>query len=332
LPNGLPSERLTGIANLALTHLDHASPEPLLLDGVLLLALYDGDRCSGFLYLGAKLNLELYNKEDRSFLSTLASQISVLEVNSRYLEQAQADAQQMAALTHRVISAQEEERRHLALELHDEALQQAMLVVRQLSDASNMAEVAEVMPLARSVVSSLRQTCLELRPPLLDELGLAEAFRWLAGQMEERSGGQLAIHITCQGDWFTRLPADVELAFYRVGQEALSNVLKYARASRVVLRLRRENGDKVGLLIADNGHGLQQRRPLAENLGLAGMHERMAAIGGSLHMRSSPGRGVAIRALYPPAQPAASPRQPAPALARLENQPEPAFVWEGMRA
>ncbi|HVU68539.1 MAG TPA: ATP-binding protein [Ktedonobacteraceae bacterium] len=332
LPNGLPGERLIGIANLALTHLNQASPEPLLLDGVLLLALYDGDRCSGFLYLGAKLNLELYNKEDRSFLSTLASQLSVLEVNSRYLEQAQADAQQMAALTHRVISAQEEERRHLALELHDEALQQAMLVVRQLSDASNMAEVAEVMPLARSVVSSLRQTCLELRPPLLDELGLAEAFRWLAGQMEERSGGQLSIHITCQGDWFTRLPADVELAFYRVGQEALSNVLKYARASQVALRLRREDNDTVALLIADNGRGLQQRRPLAENLGLAGMHERMAAIGGSLQMRSSSGRGVVIRALYPPARAAASPRQATSILSRLENQPEPAFVWEGMRA
>src|SRR5262249_4403061 len=154
----------------------------------------------------------------------LASQISVLEVNSRYLEQAQANAQQMAALTHRVISAQEEERRHLALELHDEALQQAMLVVRQLSDASNMAEVAEVMPLARSVVATLRSTCLELRPPLLDELGVAEAFHWLARSTEERSGGKIAIEVACPGNWHTRPPAHVELALYRVGQEALSNV------------------------------------------------------------------------------------------------------------
>lgn len=331
LQDGLPSERLMSIANVGLTHLEHTSPEPLFLDGVLLLALYDGGRCSGFLYLGAKLNLEMYNKEDRSFLSTLASQLSVLEVNSRYLEQAQADAQQMAALTHRVISAQEEERRHLALELHDEALQQAMLVVRQLSDASNMTEVAEAMPLARSVASSLRRTCLELRPPLLDELGLAEAFRWLARQTEERSGGQTAIHIVCQGVWQTRPPADVELAFYRVGQEALSNVFKYASASRVAIRLKCAH-DGITLLIADNGRGLQQRRPLAENLGLAGMHERMAAIGGKLQMRTSPGRGVTIRALYSPVSNQAEAVVKIPPPPRLQARPEPAFVWEGMRA
>ena len=331
-PNGLSNERLAGIAHLGLTHLASHTPEPLLLDGVLLLALYDGDRCSGFLYLGAKLNREPYNKEDRSFLSTLASQLSVLEVNGRYLEQAQADAQQMAALTHRVISAQEEERRHLALELHDEALQQAMLVVRQLSDAGNMAEVAEVMPLARSLATSLRSTCLELRPPLLDELGLAEAFHWLARQTEERSSGQITIQIACQGDWQMRLPADVELALYRVGQEALSNIFKYAGANHVAVRLKRASNSGISLLISDNGRGLQQRRPLAENLGLAGMHERMVAIGGKLHMRTRPGRGVTIRAMYPSEIPSTNMVSTLSAPAKRQTVPESAFVWEGMRA
>jgi signal transduction histidine kinase len=333
---GLPNERLARIANLGLTHLEKDSSEPLLLDGVLLLTLYDGDRCSGFLYLGAKLNLELYNKEDCSFLSTLASQLSVLEVNSRYLEQAQANAQQMAALTHRVISAQEEERRHLALELHDEALQQAMLVVRQLSDAGNMAEVAEVMPLARSVATSLRRTCLELRPPLLDELGLAEAFSWLAQQTEEHSKGHIVTQLICQGDWQARLPADVELAFYRVGQEALSNVFKYAGANSVAIRLKRESGGSVSLLISDNGRGLQPRRPLAENLGIAGMYERMVAIGGRLHMRTSPGRGVTIRAMYPSQNPPlASKVHVPPTLTQPQNVQKTqvsAFHWEEVRA
>lgn len=298
----LPEERLARIANLGLTHLKQETAEPLLLDGVLLLALYDGQRCSGFLCLGPKLNLESYSKEDRSFLSTLASQLSVLEVNSRYLEQAQADAQQMAALTHRVVSAQEEERRYLALELHDEALQQSMLVVRQLSDASDMAEVAEVMPQARSVVASLRRTCLELRPPLLDELGLVEAFHWLARQTEERISGRTLFLVDCLGSWETRPAANVELALYRIGQEALSNVFKYAGASRVAIRLRRESCGKISLLISDNGRGMRNKRPLAENLGLAGMHERMAAIGGKLRIRTSPGRGVTIRATYSPEQ------------------------------
>ncbi|TMD60352.1 MAG: hypothetical protein E6I97_27990 [Chloroflexi bacterium] len=215
MPNGEhPDEWLAGIANLALMHLEYGSSEPVLLDGMFLLPLHDSSRCSGFLCLGPKFNLEPYGKQDASFLSTLASQLSVLEVNSRYLEQAQADAQQLAALNHRVISAQEEERRHLAFELHDEALQEAMLVVRQLSDASTLAEVAEVMPLARSVVAGLRRTCLELRPPLLDELGLEEAFRWLARQTEEHSGNQLQIQVLCTGCWETRPPTGVELALF----------------------------------------------------------------------------------------------------------------------
>jgi signal transduction histidine kinase len=294
----LPEERLIGIANLGLTHLVADSADPLLLDGVLLLPLYDSSRCSGFLYLAPKSNREPYSKQDASFLVTLASQLSVLEINSRYLEQAQASAQQLAALNHRVISAQEDERRYLALELHDEGLQYAMLVLRQLSDASNMAEVAEVMPLARSVVASLRSTCLKLRPPLLDELGLEEAFRWLARQTEELSGRKILIEVACLGCWETRPADDIELALYRVGQEALSNIFKYAGANHVGIRLRRKASGDISLLVSDNGRGLGQRQRVAENLGLAGMHERMAALDGSLQIRTTPGRGVTIRAVY----------------------------------
>jgi signal transduction histidine kinase len=303
-PAGNPSlttERLIRVADLALTQRAHPSDEPLLLDGLLLLALYAGEQLSGFLCLGPKHNLESYSRQDTSFLATLAAQLAVLEVNSRYLAQAQADAQQLAALTHRAVSAQEEERRHLALELHDEALQQAMLVVRQLSDASTMTDIAEAMPLARSVVESLRQTCLELRPPLLDELGLEEALPWLAQQSERRSkasGASLSIQVRCEDDDQGRLPADAELALYRVAQEALSNVLKHAGASTVVVRLRRSQSGSVVLLIADNGRGFQRHQPGKDRLGLVGMQERLLAIGGSFQLRTNPGRGVVVRAVY----------------------------------
>ncbi|HLW02944.1 MAG TPA: sensor histidine kinase [Ktedonobacterales bacterium] len=302
----LTRERLIRIANLALTQRAQASDGPLLLDGLLLLALYAGEQLSGFLCLGPKDNLESYSRQDTSFLATLAAQLSVLEVNSRYLAQAQADAQQLAALTHRVVSAQEEERRHLALDLHDEALQQAMLTVRQLSDASTMTDVAEVMPLARSVVESLRQTCLELRPPLLDELGLEEALPWLAQQTEQRSkasGASLCIQVRSDDTDQPRLPADVELALYRVAQEALSNALKHAGASMVVVRLRRCGSGKVVLLIADNGRGFRRHQPGNGRLGLVGMQERLLAIDGRFQIRTCPGRGVVVRAVYlkPPA-------------------------------
>ncbi len=150
--------------------------------------------------------------------------------------------------------------------------------------------------MARSVAASLRRTCLELRPPLLDELGLEEAYRWLARQTEEHSGNHLQIQVLCIGCWEVRPRADIELALYRVGQEALSNILKYAKASRAVIRLRRRQDGAISLLISDNGRGLQQKQRQAENLGLVGMHERITAIGGTLHIRTSPGRGVTIRA------------------------------------
>ena len=298
---GLPTERLIRIAQLALTHREHPADEPLLLDGLLLLALYAGEQLSGFLCLGPKHNLEPYTRQDTSFLATLAAQLAVLEVNSRYLAQAQDDAQRLAALNHRVVSAQEEERRHLALDLHDEALQQAMLVVRQLSDASTMTEVAEVMPLARSVMESLRHLCLELRPPLLDELGLEEALHWLAqqtGQRSKTSGANLHIRVRCHNADQPRLPASVELALYRVAQEALSNAFKHAGASEVVVRLRRSRSGTAALLIADNGRGFRRYQPVKDRLGLVGMQERVLAIGGSFQMRTSPGRGVIVRAVY----------------------------------
>ncbi len=292
----LTKDRLLGVAQLALTHLHHPTHEPLLLDNILLLGLYDGDTLNGFLCLGPKKNIEPYDRQDMSFLATLVAQLAVLVVNNRYLSQAQADAQKLSALHHRVVSAQEDERKHLALELHDEALQQAMLLVRQLSDASTMTEVAEAMPLARSLVTSLRQTCLELRPPLLDELGLEEALHWLAQDTGKR--GKLDITVSCKGLHGQRLSATSELALYRVAQEALANVVKHAHAQKVIIRLRQRSYGESSLLICDNGSGFQRRSTQAEHLGLASMHERMEAIGGRIRVRTSPGRGVAIRATY----------------------------------
>ena len=292
----LTKERLISVAQLALTHLKVPTHEPLLLDNILLLGLYDGNTLNGFLCLGPKKNIEPYDREDMSFLATLVAQLSVLVVNNRYLSQAQADAQKLSALNHRVVSAQEDERKHLALELHDEALQQAMLLVRQLSDASTMTEVAEAVPLARSLVTSLRQTCLELRPPLLDELGIEEALQWLAQDMGKR--GKLQVIVTCKGLDDNRPSAAIELALYRVVQEALTNVVKHAHARTVMIRLHQRQQGESSLLICDDGRGFQKRLTQAEHLGFVSMQERMESIGGHISVRTSPGRGVAIRATY----------------------------------
>ncbi len=295
----LSSEYLRQSADLALVHFQQRSHEPVLIGDLLLLALYDGDQISGFLCLGTKKNQEPYDRQDKSFLTTLAAQISVLEVNNRYLEQAEADAHKLTALNHRVIAAQETERRHLALDLHDDVLQEAMLLVRQLSDASAMSDVADAMPLARSVVTNLRRTCLALRPSLLEDLGLAEALRWLGQQTEHMSNGKLhVLAYSINRGTELRAADTIELAFYRVAQEALSNVLKHAQASKAVVLLRSSSQGRISLVIADNGCGFRMGDPHLESLGIIGMYERMGAIGGQIQIRTRPGHGTVIRATY----------------------------------
>jgi signal transduction histidine kinase len=292
-------EHLNKIADIALAHHTKLSYEPLLLEDMLVIAMYDGDIVSGFLCLEPKKNFEPYSKQDASFLATLVAQLSVLEINNRYLTQAHHDAQRLTALNHRVTTAQENERRYLALELHDDVLQQAMLMVRQLSDASTMSDVADAMPLARSVVTNLRRTCLALRPTLLDELGLAEALRWLTHQHEQISGNKAQIELECVGATHLRLPGDIELAFYRIAQESLSNAQKHAQASKILLRLRYRPDGYISLIIADNGRGSRgshHRHLQNESLGIVGMYERMATIGGQIQLRTSPNHGFSVRA------------------------------------
>jgi signal transduction histidine kinase len=126
----------------------------------------------------------------------------------------------------------------------------------------------------------------------------------------------------------------MELALYRVGQEALSNIFKYASASRAVIRLRRKQDGAISLLISDNGRGLQQKQRQAENLGLVGMHERMTAIGGTLHIRTSPGRGVIIRATCCEQTEKASAIVPVSHIAPAEQEPALAvpLTLEGVRS
>ncbi|HZR40431.1 MAG TPA: ATP-binding protein [Ktedonobacteraceae bacterium] len=297
VPHSMQIERFKEVAQHAAA-LNH---EPQMINGILVLPLYDGNSLRGCLCLGEKLNHEPYSRQDKSFLETLAAQLAVLEASTRYLDQVHVHAQQVTALNHRILRAQEDERRRLALELHDDVLQRAMLLTRQLTDLADSPSVAQTLSLARSITSSLRSTCLELRPPLLDELGLPEALRWLAQQTEQQSGIRVTFQNRTMIDKpFQRPPGDVELTLYRIGQEALTNVVKHAEASLVQVRLRSNAQGAIALLIVDNGHGLHRSRPLTGSLGLTGMAERMQAIRGKWSLRSSQNRGVAVRALYHP--------------------------------
>jgi two-component system sensor histidine kinase UhpB len=228
----------------------------------------------------------------------------------------------------RVLRAQEEERRRVALELHDQtgqsltalALHAEVIAQRLADDTSDAATQARAQ--ATRLAGLVQQTLVEvqtlsrqLRPSVLDDLGLAVALRWLAEDARERL--KVDVQVEVRGDEeggisdgvSARLSEEVETALYRIAQESLTNAVRHgeARQVRVVLR---QTATHVTLTLADNGHGFTPStddlsRPggaawaRGRGLGLEGMRERARLLGGALTIRSRPGHGCLVRARVP---------------------------------
>jgi signal transduction histidine kinase len=196
----------------------------------------------------------------------------------------------------RVVEAQELERRRLARELHDEtgqALTSILLRLKALDAPGLPEEVGEVGRAVRELVVStlhdVRRLAVELRPKALDDFGLVPALERLIEGFREETG--LAVHLEARLDG-GRLASDVETSLYRIVQEALTNVVKHARARHVSILLTRHNG-KVTAVIEDDGRGFD---PKAANggFGLIGMRERLALVEGRLTIESSQGGGTTL--------------------------------------
>jgi len=203
---------------------------------------------------------------------------------------------------HRVVSAQELERRRLARELHDEtgqALTSILLGLRTVEDARGQDEqraaVAEVRDLVRSTLQDVRQLAVELRPKALDDFGLVAALERLTQNFAEQTEIKVAFESTLPPG---RLPPEVETALYRIVQESLTNVVKHARASHVSIVLGRK-GASVTAIIEDDGVGFDPARAREDGLGLIGMRERVALVGGRLTVESRPGAGTTFVAEVP---------------------------------
>jgi signal transduction histidine kinase len=202
----------------------------------------------------------------------------------------------------RVVTAQELERRRLARELHDEtgqALTSILLGLRTVEEARDEAEmrasVAEVRELVRSTLQDVRQLAVELRPKALDDFGLVAALERLAESFGEQTGIAVVFESTLLAG---RLPAEVETALYRIVQESLTNIVKHARADQVSIVVgRKEN--LVTVVVEDNGVGFDPARSRDGGLGLIGMRERVALLGGRLALESRPGAGTTFVAEVP---------------------------------
>jgi len=201
----------------------------------------------------------------------------------------------------RVVEAQELERRRLARELHDEtgqALTSILLGVRAIRRAGSPAEAEQAENDVRAQIvqalQDVRALAVELRPAALDDFGLVPAIERLAETFQERSGLETMVQANIDG----RLPAEIETVLYRVVQEALTNVAKHASAERVSIVLRSRD-NSVAATIDDDGRGFVIDDIRHEALGLLGMRERLALVGGTLEVESSPESGTTIAAQVP---------------------------------
>ena len=212
------------------------------------------------------------------------------------------EAHALAALSTKLMQVQEEERRHLALDLHDDPLQRAILLARHLNEAPPGSHDQQLAGAVEEIIISLRAICTGLHPPVLDDFGLVAGLDWLLHDVQARSDLTISLSTeTAARAPSQRLEPDLEVALYRVAQEALNNCLKHAGATQVSVTLCQEPS-RIWLRVVDAGQGLDpaaQREQDSLHLGILGMRERLRPWGGSLSLEGNPSGGTIVSAEIP---------------------------------
>jgi len=215
--------------------------------------------------------------------------------------------ERLRELSHRLMNVQEIERRQIAHDLHDEIGQSLTAMKLGLREANRVLEpspscalLKESLTILDQVIRQVRNLALDLRPSLLDELGLVPALKWYIKRQGERAGWETEYSPVIMDN---HIPAEVKITCFRIVQEALTNVARYAEATHVQVSLKRQN-DHLVLVIEDNGKGfnVEQAKTRARSgfsIGLLGMEERARLVGGELTITSSPKSGTQLTASLP---------------------------------
>jgi signal transduction histidine kinase len=213
---------------------------------------------------------------------------------------------QLRILSRQLFHIQEEERRHLARELHDEigqtltAAKINLKIIAPDVPAKVTGRLEDSVQLLDRLLRQVRELSLDLRPPLLDELGLVPTLRWLVDQQAQRAGLRVTFTANVNG---LKLAPDVQTACFRMAQEAITNIIRHSGAKNVAVELRRE-AERLTLRVRDDGTGFDaaavQRRTTQDfSLGLVSMKERALLVRGGFEVQSAPGQGTEIRAWFP---------------------------------
>ncbi len=263
----------------------------------------------GILALSRKQSNTLYSQEDIELVMSMASQAGIIIENARMFDSLKNQQLQVEQLLAQAVLAQEEERKRISADLHDSVAQwlagasyRAQTVSMLLSGDDNYEarnELADMESTIDKSLKELRRVVIGLRPPALDELGLTHA---LQQSLEDLKTDGLDCKFSQVGTPL-RLPSSMEIAVYRIVQEALTNIRKHANANKVNLRLQFQE-DKLLVEVRDNGKGFDLSQTLNSaisvgHMGLLGMKQRAEMLGGNIRIKTSEGAGTAITLSFP---------------------------------
>ena len=264
------------------------------------LELRAGDAAVGQLTVPAKRSGEPFSSDDLRLLRTLAVPLGTALANARLVDRLRGQVDelersylalegsrsQLRELTREVMTAQENERRRLAREIHDAPLAAVVQLQRTIAEAmTESPQRSAMIAQAAQAARELRDACAALRPTELDDLGLGPAIQWLASDASAHTGIPISLGVTLDG---ASLPSEAETALFRITQEALTNAARHAQCKSIEIRAARENGF-VHLVVADDGVGIspvqESSRRQGEHFGILGMRERAAQVGAMFEIR-----------------------------------------------
>jgi len=285
------------------------------IQAMLIVPLKAKDKVVGTLNVATRGSRQFLD-EEVELLTTIGRQIGMAIENARLYQKEHMMAgmekqlqENLRFYLQQVTRAQEEERKRIARELHDDTAQELVALSRRLDSftstadhlsAQDLSYLEELRQQVDGILGGVRRFSQDLRPSVLDDLGLLPALEWLTSDLTQHFGIDIAVGVLGS---LHRFPPETELTLFRIVQEALRNVWKHSEASRAWVAV--EFGDdKTVLTITDNGKGFEQPEKIEDlagggKLGLAGMQERAQLIGGRLMLQSEPGKGTTVTVEVP---------------------------------
>jgi signal transduction histidine kinase len=256
----------------------------------------------GLLNVGAE-RPGAFSQDDRTIVAEVAARLAVAIQNARLFSEVMAGRRRLEELSLRLVQVQESERRYLARELHDEiaqtltALRINLEMVEEHSRTASTTPLGQATSLVHDLFEHVRDLSLDLRPPMLDDLGLLPTCLWYFDRFTSQYG--IPVNLDHRGV-NTRFDPEVELVAYRIIQEALTNVARHAHADEVWVHLW-VGPDSLNLQIEDQGRGFDVKEvlPRHSTSGLSGMMERARLVGGQFSIESESDRGTYLAVILP---------------------------------